>query len=202
MPCVPERYAAVVIGAACLALAALALAACGHGSDATGPDVVPESERAAHLAEQKGRVADPPSLTTMRIAEVMALPTFPRAYTREQLAEFSALEERGVTVTGFVTRLRRMDDGDFHVQITETPVGCLGRDTTDQLITELTPGIRERRPAYAFEALTPLCGSDVSVRISGWLLYDSPHRDDRGRGTPWEVHPVTRIEVCCWRDLS
>lgn len=185
-----------------LALAALAMAGCGHGSDATGPDVVPESERAAHLAEQKGRTENPPRLTTMRIAEVMVLPTFPRAYTHEQLAEFSAIEERGVTVTGFVTRLRRMADGDFHIQIAEARVGCLGRDTTDQLITELTPGIREVRPAYTFEALTPPCGSDVAVRVSGWLMYDSPHKEDSGRGTPWEVHPVTRIEVCCWQDLS
>ena len=95
-----------------------------------------------------------------------------------------------------------MDDGDYHVQITEVPVGCLGRDTTDQLITELTPGIRARRPQYTLGALRALCGADTRVRVSGWLLYDSPHNGDSGRSTPWEVHPITRIEVCCWQDLA
>ena len=25
---------------------------------------------------------------------------------------------------------------------------------------------------------------------------------DSGRGTPWEIHPVTLVELCCWRELS
>jgi hypothetical protein len=182
---------------------ALVVAACGHGSDATGPDVVPEGERAEHLAAMKNRLDEPSGVQTMRVTEVIGLPTVPRAYTRAQLADFSALEQRGVTVTGFVARLRRMDDGDFHVQITEAPAGrCLDSDTRDQLITELTPGVQQRKPAYTFESLRPLCGADTAVRVTGWLMYDSPHNGDSGRGTPWEVHPVTRIEVCCWRELT
>ena len=188
-----------------LPLLALAVAAvgCGHGSETTGPDTVPEAERAAHLQAQKDRLDTPPRLAAMRIAEIIALPTFPRAYSRSDLAQISDLEARGVIVTGFVARTIRKDDGDYHVQITEVPPGrCLDHDTTDQLITEVTPGIRDRHPGYTFDALRAFCGTDTEVRLSGWLLYDSPHKGDGGRSTPWEVHPVTRVEVCCWRELG
>ena len=136
----------------------------------------------------------------MAIAEIIALPRFPQAYTRAQLDEITAIESRGAIVVGYVARLLQMGDGDYHIQITAVAPGrCLGSDTPDQLITELTPGVRSRRPNYAWEALVPLCGAATQIRLTGWLFYDSPHQDDVGRSTPWEVHPVTRIEVCCWR---
>lgn len=188
-----------------LALLALVILAvrCGHSSGPTGPDTVPEAERAKHLQAAKTRLDEPARLTAMAVSQIIALPTFPRAYSRAQLEDITALEARGVIVTGFVARVSPKDDGDYHIQLTEGPMGrCLGHNTPDQLITELTPGIRARKPAYTLEALGPLCGSNTQVRVSGWLLYDSPHKGDSGRSTPWEVHPVTRIEVCCWRELS
>jgi hypothetical protein len=172
----------------------------GGGSGPAGPDEVPPAERQAHLDEMKQRLADPPHLVRMTITEIAALPQFPRAYTRPQLAEISALEERGVVVEGFVARLRQMTDGDYHIQLTEAwPGQCLDRDTSEQFFTELTPGIRARKPAYTWERLVPLCGAGTRIRVSGWLMLDTPHHT---RITFWEVHPVTRIEVCCWRDLS
>jgi hypothetical protein len=117
-----------------------------------------------------------------------------------QLTEISALEERGVMVEGFVARLRQMQDGDYHIQLAEAwPGHCLGGDTPDQFFTELTPGIRARKPAYTWERLLPLCGADTRIRVSGWLMWDNPHHT---RITFWEIHPVTRIELCCWRDLA
>jgi hypothetical protein len=161
--------------------------------------MVPSAEREAHLNEMKGRLADPPRLTPMTITEIAALPRFPRAYSRQQLAEISALEQRGVVVEAYLARVLRKSDGDYHLQLTEAPPGrCLGQDTSDQLITELTPGIRERKPAYTFEALQALCGTDTRIRVSGWLMWDTPHHT---RITFWEVHPVTRIE-CCGRELT
>jgi len=46
-----------------------------------------------------------------------------------------------------------------------------------------------------------------SVRISGYLLFDPSHSNHLGRfrGTLWEIHPVTRIEIFrdgAWRDLD
>jgi hypothetical protein len=176
---------------------------CGRSSGPTGPDTVPEAERAAHLQDGKNRLDAPPRLTAMSIAEIIGLPTFPRAYSRSDLAQISELEARGVLVSGFVARIIQKEDGDYHIQITAGPLGrCLGHDTTDQLITELTPGLQASHPAYTLQALRALCGTPTQIRVSGWLLYDSPHKGDSGRSTPWEVHPVTRIEVCCWQELS
>ncbi len=170
------------------------------GSGPAGPDDVPTAEREAHLNEMKGRLQDPPHVERMTITDIAALPQFPRAYSRQQLPEISALEQRGVVVEGFVARLRQMQDGDYHIQLTEAwPGRCLGSDTPEQFFTELTPGIRARKPAYTWERLLPLCGVETRIRVAGWLMWDNPHHT---RITFWEVHPVTRIEVCCWRDLS
>jgi hypothetical protein len=187
-----------------LAVVALAsIAACGKSSQSTGPDVVPEAERGQHLQAGKTRLDDPARLTDMTVSDIIALPIFPRAYSRSQLEQISDLEARGARATGFVARIRQMDDGDYHIQITQAPPGrCRGSDTPDQLITELTPGIRASKPAYTLGLLRALCGTDTQVRVSGWLLYDSPHNGDDGRSTPWEIHPVTLIELCCWRELS
>jgi hypothetical protein len=176
---------------------------CGHSSEPTGPDIVPDGEREEHRIIQKGRLTEPQRTTSMTVDDVIALPRFPRAYTRGQLDEITAIESRGVVVAGYVARLRQMDDGDFHIQITAvSPSRCLGSDTRDQLITELTPGIRSRKLNYTWEALVPLCGAATQIRVTGWLFFDSPHQDDKGRSTAWEIHPVTRIEVCCWRELG
>ena len=156
-------------------------------------DVVPAAERTAHLQAMKDRVDEPLSVTSMTIAEMFALPRPPRAYTRAQLAEISALEAHGVSVIGYIARVDRMGDGDFHVQITEAPPpgGCLRRNTPDQFITELTPGVQARRPAYTLPRLQALCGTPTQVRISGWLMYDARHAQEAWRSTGWEVHPIT-----------
>ena len=160
--------------------------------------------RSEQLTAMKNRLDDPPQLMPMSVRGIIALPRLRRAYTHKQLTEIAAWEGRGVTVEGFVARLRQMKDGDYHIQITEAPIGqCLDHDTPDQLIAELTPGIRARKPRYTWENLTRLCGTDIRVRLVGWLLFDSSkHPQNKARSTPWEVHPITRIEVCCWRELD
>ncbi len=50
-------------------------------------------------------------------------------------------------------------------------------------------------------------GEEPQVRLSGWLMFDQEHPEQLGehRGTLWEVHPVTTIEVWNgnqWVDLS
>jgi hypothetical protein len=188
---------------ALLALGLLLVAGLWSVGGADPADVIPSRDRAAHLAAMKARTDEPTTLSPMTIAALFALPRPPRAYTQAQLSDIIARERRGVSVIGFVARVDPKRDGDFHVQITvQPPRRCLRHTTSDQLITELTPQFQIRRPAYSLDALRALCGTATQVRISGWLLYDAPHDRDWWRSTGWEVHPVTRIEVCCWRELE
>ncbi len=55
--------------------------------------------------------------------------------------------------------------------------------------------------------LLPWVDSTNQVRISGWLMLDPEHADMVGsaRGTIWEVHPITKIEMWkngAWVDLE
>jgi hypothetical protein len=167
-------------------------------------DILPPSRIMAtlwHLEVAKERRHAPPRLDAMSIAEMMALPTFPRFLTFAQLEEISVFEERGVTVAGFITRVYRAHDGDYHIHLTDVPAGrCLRHNAWDQLITELTPAFQARKPAYALAKLDALCGTETLIRVSGWLLYDATNQGRRG--TRWEVHPISLIEVCCWKELS
>jgi len=108
-----------------------------------------------------------------------------------------------VSVVGYVARVDPQHDGDFHIQIRAEPPGsCLHHNTPDQFVTELTPQFQARWPTSTLATLRAPCGTGTQVRISGWLLYDAPHDRDRHRATGSEVHPVTRVEVCCWRELQ
>src|SRR5262249_14422203 len=68
------------------------------------------------------------------------------------------------------------------------------------LVIETTPRVRANHPGWTVNKLTPWLDSTDQVRISGWLMLDPQHADQVGqfRGTIWEIHPITRIEV--WID--
>ena len=81
----------------------------------------------------------------------------------------------------------------------------------------MTPKFRETKPAWTLSKLQGLLsGSDPPyVRVSGYLLLDTEHISRSGgpRITIWEIHPVTRFQVCgstpakCdsgtgWKDLN
>ncbi len=93
---------------------------------------------------------------------------------------------------------------DLHIHVAARP----GAPKREWLVLEVTP--RTRRQAFgrgqdwSADALRKgLVGR--RCRFEGWLLFDRAHADDsentapgaRGnwRGTAWEIHPVTSIEV-------
>lgn len=85
---------------------------------------------------------------------------------------------------------------DVHFAIAESP------DSPRELwlVTELTPRLRALHPAWHMKRLKRLSRDKALVRISGWPLYDQEHLDrvNRNRLSPWEIHPVMKIEI--WRD--
>jgi hypothetical protein len=95
-------------------------------------------------------------------------------------------------------------DVDWHMPLTRAASD--GEDSS--VIVETTPRVRQNHPNWTTTALkkwTGHVGSNLNnsynhqkVRISGWLMLDPEHQDmiDNGlRGTLWEIHPVTKIEV-------
>ena len=167
-----------------------------------GPGV---SLEAGHLRDMKNRVDPPPRIEPTSFAEMAALPH------HESVAEYSALERRGVSLDGYVQHLMRASDGDFHLEIVSHRL-MPGASDTAYVSAEITPRVRRGAPHWSYETLIerfrPLLGGVTAwssgtrrVRISGWLLYDwqydSPGSSGRhaDRLTGWEIHPVTGIEV-------
>ena len=88
---------------------------------------------------------------------------------------------------------------DWHVRLGATPdAGIL-----ESIVAEITPRFRALHLEWSKARLDSLAGAHARVRISGWTLYDQMHLISR-RYTPWEIHPITRIEIqdgAVWRVL-
>jgi hypothetical protein len=117
-------------------------------------------------------------------------------------------------------QLSELEDIDFHIGIgfdpqlaaklaTKKKLTSDERTTMDQssVIVEMSPHWRAKfQPAWNLAALAPAIGHQV--RVVGQLLVDNEHYDPHddcafpGAGTTcwrasvWELHPVTRFEVC------
>jgi hypothetical protein len=82
---------------------------------------------------------------------------------------------------------------DWHIYLSDT---ADLDDISQAVIIETTP---RTRPIHKWvkSDLDNVVNKNVRVRISGWLLYDFEHVSAIGsqRGTVWEVHPITKIEV-------
>ena len=92
---------------------------------------------------------------------------------------------------------------DFHEwiapKVTDTRVNAI--------VAEITPRLRAQHPGWTLANVPQLAKSTARVRVTGWLMLDPEHPDQVGktRGTIWEIHPITKIEVFQngqWVDLD
>ncbi|MFL6213665.1 MAG: hypothetical protein ACJ74J_07180 [Blastocatellia bacterium] len=86
------------------------------------------------------------------------------------------------------------DQKDFHVWLIKNAEA----DRSGSIVVEVSPRLRSQHPAWTTDALGRVARNDQRVRISGWLMMDPEHPDQIGkktRGTIWEIHPITKIEV-------
>jgi hypothetical protein len=95
-------------------------------------------------------------------------------------------------------------DNDIHLVL----VGDAETDGEETSVTaEITPRIRASgHPDWIFKNVNDLEGE--YVKVTGWLMLDTKHirqthrlaseRTNKAlvRATNWEVHPVTKLEVC------
>ena len=145
-------------------------------------------------------------------------PTNRMNWSAGQLAQIEPYEGAAVSVVGYLYKIKvesggsgestnchntQASDVDWHMYLTSS--AGQGEDTS--LIVETTPRVREFHPNWTPQRLAPWSGSGVPVRMSGWLMLDPEHRNMVGkyRGTIWEIHPITKIEVFKdgqWVDLD
>jgi hypothetical protein len=165
------------------------------------------SFEARHLRAMKERAGAPAR------AERLAIPDFEALPRMASVAEYSAHEQRGITIEGWIQRMLRAADGDIHLELVTLPRVPGGPDTlyvTAEVTSRWTLGSR----GWSYEALaaafrpnrggaTAWPAGPARVRLTGWLLYDYPYdhfasewmrQHSAPRATGWEMHPVTRIE--------
>jgi len=170
-----------------------------------GPWVDPA---ARHLRAMKDRIAEPDSLEPVSLDAMAELPR------RLPLAQYAKIEDRAIVVDGYVQRMVRATDGDYHLEVAPTADGPEGAPVP-YVTAEITEPWRQSFTAWTFErllaAFRPMRGSPAEwaqgprrARIGGWLLYDFPFEGEVPKpGHPprlsrWEIHPVTYVAL--WDD--
>lgn len=165
-----------------------------------GPFVDAQQRR---LRAMKRRDSAPARTEPVTFAELSALPH------GRPLAEYAAIERRGVSLEGYVQGMLNSSDGDIHLQITASD-SVPTWPNAPFVTAEIDP--RWRRSSHTWQfvplqaAFRPV-GSGYHrwdrrarrARIHGWLLYDfeydTPVTETIGRVTGWEIHPVTGIDL-------
>ena len=127
---------------------------------------------------------------------------FRSLWTSGEARALALYEGAAVMVEGYLVKVT--------VEASE-PTNCYSRDSTHRdwhlrlgatpddgimhaIVVEVTPRFRVMHPEWSRTRLDSLAGLRARVRVSGWTLYDQMHLISR-RYTPWEIHPITRIET-------
>jgi hypothetical protein len=180
------------------------LVADGESSCPPQGDATDSRSRTLNLL--KNRTEAPASYESVTVPELLALPS-------------AAADSRGIVLEGFIVTAKQAGpesanchsqrDLDFHVSIaadaaTDPRATQVAR--AQSVIVEPTPWT-QRTLGLHLRILQKLARDGARVRIYGWQMFDPQHPDQLGRtrGTLWEVHPVTGIDVWsggAWRPLS
>lgn len=171
-----------------------------------------DSRRMAAINRLKNRVDTAAAYRLVPLDSVLALP-WPRAaaertpsqWSRADRAAIERLQGIPIAVEGYVAgaRLSGTESTNCHGADARYRdwrlwiVGRPGESRARSLVTEPTPRVRRSHPGWSLDALRDAQRARERVRVSGWLFFDPEHPDQIGktRGTLWEIHPVTRIEV-------
>lgn len=180
----------------------------------------------AELNKGKNRTDVPLNVSPMTLDEVKRIPQPPHWNTggdRSAILAFGK-EGSGVAVSGYLLKakaegkescncgLTRRTDTDVHlVLVSEMPADPKNKEAFDasektSMTAEITPRVRGNNEKWLFRNVNDLEGS--YIRLTGLLLLDTGHvpqglmlqgerfKQSLKRATNWEVHPVTKIEVC------
>jgi hypothetical protein len=176
-----------------------------HGCPPTGKGSDP------YLNSLKNRDKVPATAQLFTVPKLIATaPRLPTAkvhrekWTAAQQDLAAQWERRAVTVEGFLLHI--VKEGaescncgstqfvDHHMWL--APTAAAGR--TKAMVVEISPRAWGQHPTWATNTpFNPLIKSKTKVRMTGWLTFDQEHNEQVGktRGTLWEVHPVTQVQV-------
>lgn len=165
-------------------------------------------------SHRKNRIDPLPTPHDVSWAAINALP-YPAAkpmrknWSASELAVIAPFEGVAVRVTGFLSHAVKVEsdssgeatnchahdppDVDWHIYFVEN----VGDGVEKAIIAETTPRVRANHK-WEQAVLQKWVGKNQPVRFSGFLMVDPEHRNVVGkeRGTVWEIHPLTKIEVC------
>lgn len=140
-------------------------------------------------------------------------PFFPQYITADQMRDLDDgpdpnVEQRGVILEGYLLGFKkegpespncyRTDLFDFHMWMSKqnraTKKARMALRKTS-IVVEPTPRMQVFHPTWTRQNLRTIQGE--KIRVTGWLMFDWEHPEQVGRtrGTLWEVHPVTRIDL-------
>ena len=97
---------------------------------------------------------------------------------------------KAAAIEGYVMQVEKEEDGDYHIVLTSKAGET---DTKKWVIVEVIPAWQKKNPSLSGEKLRDLYGK--KVRVTGWLFYEPDPSQADPRGTRWEIHPVTSIEI-------
>ena len=137
------------------------------------------------------------------------------AEQKRAVSKVQSQEKRGVMIEGHLLMAResgpescncRRDDlRDWHMWIGSekaTSFEDAKQKRRRSIVVEPTPRWQDRK-GWRLRQLQALARQSARVRVYGWLLWDQEHPeetpemkgDNATRGTLWEIHPVTKIEI-------
>jgi len=176
-----------------------------HGCKPTGKGSDP------YLNSLKNRDEPPATAQLFTVPKLIAAaPKLPTGkvhrdkWTAAQQDLAARWEKRAVTVEGFLLHIVKEGSESCNCGSTQfvdhhmwlAPTAATGR--TKAMVVEISPRAWAKHPAWKTNTpFNPLIKSKTKVRMTGWLTFDQEHNEQVGktRGTLWEVHPVTQVQV-------
>lgn len=180
---------------------------CGRGGD-------------AELNKMKNRTSNASNAQDRTPGQIRAMRQ-PRPWpTGQDRSSLASQENTAVVLRGYLHGARqsgsettncglpRGENNDWHLDIVSRPNDPGGSAVS----AEITP--RVRKDGWTLAKLKHLSRERAYVRATGWLMLDTFHISrPLTRGTNWEVHPVTKFEICTstrndciagngWKDLE
>ncbi len=176
---------------------------CGQTGDGGDSDT--------NLRKNRSDVPSTYHLVTWDALNSLQYPQAPHSrmhWTADQLAQITPYEGVPVSIVGYLYKVKvesggsgestnchftQSKDVDWHMYF----VKQAGDGEDKAIIAETTPRLRQQHTNWTTHRLAPWSGHNLPVRLSGWVMLDPEHPDAVGqyRGTIWEIHPVTKIEV-------